>query len=210
MRTRTRQRLLSGVLFFVTLIIPAVAPAQSRSGISSEKVFEALLLKEGTTACEIGAGDGSLSIAAARVVGARGRVYASELGDSRLKSLRENVERSKLAQITVVDGDPNKTNFPDGACDAVFMRNVYHHFDDPAAMNASIARALKHRGRVAIVDFKPRGHEAERPEDRDGGDGTHGVSPDSVERELKAAGFELVSSTRDGDEGFMVVFSKGA
>jgi ubiquinone/menaquinone biosynthesis C-methylase UbiE len=210
MRTRTRQRLLSGVLFFVTLFIPAVAPAQSGSGISSDKIFEALLLKEGMTACEIGAGDGSLSIAAARLVGPGGRVYTSELGESRVKSLREHVERSRLAQITVVDGDPNKTNFPDGACDAVFMRNVYHHFDDPTAMDASISRSLKSGARVAVIDFRPRGHEAERPQDRDGDNGTHGVGAASVERELKAAGFEPVSSTSDGAEGFMVVFSKGA
>lgn len=160
------------------------------------------------TVCEIGAGDGSLTLAAARVVGPEGKVYSSELGDSRLASLRREVEQSGLAQIAVVSGDPIKTNFPDGACDALFMRNVYHHFDDPAAMNASISRALKSGGRLAVVDFRPRGHEAERAQDRDGGNGTHGVSAESVERELKEAGFRPISSGKVGDGGFLLVFSR--
>jgi predicted methyltransferase len=88
------------------------------------------------------------------------------------------------------------------------MRNVYHHFEDPSAMNASIAAALKPGGRVAIVDFTPRGGpEAERPSDRDE-DGRHGVSPESVARELKEAGFgEETSESGDG-RWFMVVARK--
>jgi tRNA A58 N-methylase Trm61 len=41
--------------------------------------------------CEIGAGEGALSIAAARVVGSQGHVYTSELGDSRVKALQAKV-----------------------------------------------------------------------------------------------------------------------
>lgn len=195
---------------FVTAFVPPAGAQQPSPDIGGDRIFKALNLSEGMTVCEIGAGSGSLTIAAAHVVGPRGRVYASELGESRVTSLRQQVESSGLSQITVVAGAPASTNFPDGACDAVFMRNVYHHFDDPTAMNASIKQALKSGGLVAVVDFKPRGHEAERPQDRDGGNGTHGVSAESVERELKDAGFRSVSSDEDGDEGFIVVFSKGA
>jgi SAM-dependent methyltransferase len=110
--------------------------------------------------------------------------------------------------MTVVTGDAVKTNFPDAACDALFMRNVYHHFEDPAAMNASIAVALKPGGRVAIVDFTPRGGgEAERPSDRDN-DGSHGVSPESVSRELKQAGFAEETSEAGDGRWFMVVARK--
>jgi predicted methyltransferase len=73
------------------------------------------------------------------------------------------------------------------------MRNVYHHFADPAAMNASIARALKPGGRLGVLDFAPPDKEAARPADRDR-DGMHGVTSASVERELKAAGFAVVST----------------
>ena len=205
------ERLSAGLLVtaFVTLFITTSTAQGPGSAISSDRIFDALGLHEGMAVCEMGAGDGELSIAAARLVGTSGRVFTSELGESRVALLRRQVESSRLSQITVIEGDPLKTNFPTGACDALFMRNVYHHFDDPASMNASIKQSLKQGGRLAVADFRPRGHEAERPQDRDGGNGTHGVSADSVERELKQAGFQPLSSATDGDDGFLVVFAKG-
>jgi ubiquinone/menaquinone biosynthesis C-methylase UbiE len=155
----------------------------------------------------MGAGDGELSVAAARVVGASGRVLTSELGDNRVKALREKIAASGLPQITIVAGDSNRTNFPDGACDALFMRNVYHHFADPPAMNTSIAAALKPGGRLAIADFTPPpGSEAARPADR-GKDGMHGITVPTLTKELTAAGFELVTSSST-DRAFMVVVAK--
>jgi ubiquinone/menaquinone biosynthesis C-methylase UbiE len=192
-------------VLFVTAFIPG-AMAQPGS-FTVERIWEALGLHDGLTVCEIGAGDGELSVAAARLVGPNGRVYATELGDGKVKSLRSKVEGSRQPQITVLDGDPLKTNFPEGACDAVFMRNVYHHFGDPAAMDASIAASLRPGGRVAVVDFTPPGKEAPTPAKR-GEDGMHGVAPDTVARELAAAGLESIRTEADGQRAFMVVFAK--
>ena len=198
----------AGALLFITALVPLSAAAQrSGSTIGAGQIFAALALKEGLTACEIGAGDAELTIAAARIVGPGGHVYTSELGDDRVKSLRQKVAASGLTHITVVAGDPLQTNFPDGRCDALFMRNVYHHFTDPAAMNASILAALTPGGRVAIVDFTPPGKEADRPADRDT-DGMHGISPDTLAREIKDAGFEPEPSQHGTQRWFMIVGSK--
>jgi tRNA A58 N-methylase Trm61 len=199
----TRHAVLGAALFLPV----AALGQQSGSTIATEQIFDALRVRDGITVCEIGAGNGDLSIAAARLVGPQGRVYTSELGESRVNTLRERVAKSNLAQITVIAGDAARTNFPDEACDALFMRNVYHHFADPAGMNASIAAAIKPDGRLAIVDFAPRNEEAERPADRDE-DGMHGVSAESVSRELREAGFESVSSEPGTQRWFMVVVEK--
>ena len=194
----------------VTLLVTAAVGAEQRAqsgSVATEKIFEALTIREGGTVCEIGAGDGELSLAAAKLVGPGGHVYASELGDGRVKTLQQKVTASGFAQMTVVTGDPVKTNFPDAACDALFMRNVYHHFEDPAAINKSIAAAVKPGGRVAVVDFTPPGKEADRPSDRDN-DGMHGISAESLSRELKEAGFEPIASELGSQRWFMVVVSK--
>lgn len=205
---RIRRHLL--LTAFVTLFVTAAVVAwqrQQAGSVATERIFEALGVREGQTICEMGAGDGELSVAAAKLVGASGRVYTSELGDDRVKALRKKVEGSGLAQITVVEGNATATNFPEAACDALFMRNVYHHFEDPAAMNQSIAAAVKPGGKVAVVDFTPPGKEAERPSDRDQ-DGKHGISADTLARELKAAGFEQVGAEEGAQRWFMVVVAK--
>jgi ubiquinone/menaquinone biosynthesis C-methylase UbiE len=199
-----------GSLVVVTLFVTAAAAAgQGGSTIPTERIFEALAVGEGMTVCEMGAGDGELTIAAAKLVGSTGRVYTSELGDARVKTLRDRTAATGLPHITVVEGAAEKTNFPAGACDALFMRNVYHHFAEPAAINLSIAASLKPDGRLAVVDFTPPNKEAERAADRSK-DGMHGISAASVSRELTAAGFEVVSSEAGGQRWFMVVAKRTA
>jgi tRNA A58 N-methylase Trm61 len=194
-----------GSVALACVLLPSAARAQPGSSLPEDAILDAIGAREGSTVCEIGAGDGELSVAAAHRVGPQGHVYSSELGDAHVRELRGKVAES--TQITVVSGDPMKTNFPEGACDGLFMRNVYHHFDDPAAMDASIAAAVKPGGKVAVVDFRPNGKEASRPTDRDQ-NGTHGVSADAVTRELEQAGFTSVSTARAEERWFMVVASK--
>lgn len=188
----------------VALLFPVGAAAQGTGSVATPRIFDALALRSGATVCEVGAGDGELSIAAADRVGDRGRVYTSELGDARVKTLRDKVAAAGRANIQVVAGSADRTNFPDGACDALFMRNVYHHIEAPGPMSASLAASLKPGGRLAIVDFTPPGAEAAMPADRDQ-DGRHGVTPDSVRRELADAGFVAEKTETGTGRWFMVV-----
>jgi ubiquinone/menaquinone biosynthesis C-methylase UbiE len=190
----------------LTLLTLTVAAAQSpRSTIESSQIFSALNIQPGHTVGEIGAGNGDLTIEVAQLVGGNGKVLTSELGD-RVGRLERAVKSSGHAHITVVTGDPNKTNFAEACCDAIFMRNVYHHFADPAAMNASVFQSLKPGGRVAIVDFEPnRGRpEASSPADRDNDD-SHGTTAATVARELTEAGFQIVQTEPGNNRWFMVV-----
>lgn len=196
---------MNAAALLVTLLVTGALATQPWAAPSTEKVFEMIGVREGATVCEIGAGDGALTVAAARAVGTTGRVLTSELGETRVQRLRTAVESSGLSNITVVAGDTAKTNFPDGTCDALFLRDVYHHLTEPAAMNAAIRAALKPSARVAVVDFTPPGEEA-APADR-AKDGSHGVYPETVVREMKESGLELISSDR-GTRWFVVVLGR--
>ena len=191
-------RRFSAVCVTALVLVALDARAQTQKpaapAATPEAIFKTLGVREGQTICEIGAGTGDVSIAAARIVGPTGRIYTSELGESRIKVLQERVTASGLTHITVVTGEATRTGFTDAACDAVFLKDVYHHFTDPAAMNRSIAAALKPGARLLVIDFTPPpGQEATTPADR-GKDGMHGIGVESLTRELNAAGFEVVSS----------------
>jgi predicted methyltransferase len=173
----------------------------------SAQMIAALDLHEGSIVAEMGAGSGGRSIDIAKHVGATGRVYSTELGDDRLRNLRNAIEKSGAKNVTVQAAHATQTNLAEGCCDALFMENVYHHFEDPAAMNASIFRTVKPGGRVAVADFAPRGGgEAKEPKDRDENP-NHGVKAATVQAELEHAGFEFVRLEKVG-EGFLVVVKK--
>lgn len=170
----------------LTAVFPAAAQDQQNDAVDAKRLIEALEVHRGQTVCELGVGAGVLSIAMAKAVGERGHVYANELNKDRLRDTQHAVESAKLTNVSLVEGHDNDTNLPDQTCDAVFMRNVYHHFADPPAMNASILQSLKPGGRVAVIDFAPSGTEATKPSDRDE-EGHHGVTATTVASELKAS-----------------------
>jgi ubiquinone/menaquinone biosynthesis C-methylase UbiE len=195
-----------GALLLATL---AAAPASAQNNASDAALLiEKLQLKPGATVAEIGAGGGELTIALAKHVGADGVVYTSELGSERLATLRAAVAKSGVANIHVVEGRAEHANLPEGCCDAVFMRNVYHHFGDPATMNASLFKALKSGGRLAVIDFSPRNNAPIAAPGKRGEDQSHGVNTEVLSNELKAAGFEIVTAEDRGERWFIVVGAK--
>ena len=199
---RTHRLVVSTIAVFA-LLTGAVC-AQDNAA-DTKTLIDVLQLQPGSVVAEIGAGGGELTIALARHVGTDGRVYTSELGADRLQRLRAAVEKGAVPNVQVIEGHESQANLPDACCDAIFMRNVYHHFSDPPSMHASFLRALKPGGRIAVIDFLPPSGTA-APGKR-GADGSHGVSADTVAEELKAAGFAIVSSEH-GKRSIIVVAAK--
>jgi ubiquinone/menaquinone biosynthesis C-methylase UbiE len=211
MHASTRQRF---VTTFVLADVMAASGLRAQSArqdaADAERLIKALDVRAGSVVGEIGAGDASLSLAFARAVGDTGRVYSNELNKDRLKGIGVAAEKAGLTNLTPVEGREAETNFPEACCDAIFMRNVYHHFGDPPAMNASILKSLKPGGRLAIIDFTPPpGKDTAAPGKR-GEDGQHGVRAPVVEQELKAAGFEILSSDLTDRAVFVVARRPGA
>ena len=188
-------------------LVASTAYAQDNA-IDTETLIRVLQLKPGHVVAEIGAGGGELTIALAKHVGPDGRVFTSELGDERLAKLRGAIEKSGASNVQVVEGQTAHANLPDLFCDAIFMRNVYHHFADPTTMNASFVRALKPGTRVAVIDFPPRNNAATAPPGKRGEEAAHGVTAEVVASELKAAGLTIISTEDRPNRWFLVVAQK--
>lgn len=186
------------------LAVHGAARSQDESG-DLARVVEALALAPGRRVAEVGAGNGDLTLGLARHVGAEGRVFATELGDSRVRMLRKAVSASGLAHVDVTEAGTTRSNLADACCDAIVMRDVYHHFGDPAAMNASLLASLRPGGRLAILDFTPPPGQESRTAEGRSRDGHHGVGRQTVSRELTEAGFIVVSGEALKGRRFMVV-----
>jgi ubiquinone/menaquinone biosynthesis C-methylase UbiE len=203
-----KRRVLFASLAIAAAVVSAVIVTRADDASDAARLIETLELKAGSTVGEIGAGDGELTILISRHVGPAGRVFTTELGQDRVRTLRAAVEKAAVGNVTIVEGEAARTNLPDGCCDAVFMRAVYHHFGDPPAMNRSLLASLRPGGRLAIMDFTPRGdEEASNPADRDE-DGRHGVKAETVAKELVAAGFERIDVEDRKGRDFLVVVRK--
>lgn len=202
MLTHTRRARWLIPAFVLACAIAPRAQSAADDAADAEWLVRTLGVQAGSTVGEIGAGSGELTVALAKVVGDTGRVYSNELNKDRLPVIAKAAESAGLKNVTTIDGRPLETNFPEQCCDAIFMRSVYHHFGDPPAMNSSVLASLKPGGRLAVIDFSPNGSEnlpGHRAENNH-----HGVTAATVERELTAVGFEIVSSATE-DHAIRVV-----
>jgi len=177
----------------IVLTLPFVLAADVYQ-VEAKRLADLMGWKRGDVIAEIGAGEGQMSFFAADLVGAAGHVYITELDDKKVARLEEDVQTHKLQNVTVIKADPVGTNLPDACCEAIFMRRVYHHFINPAQTDAALFRDLKPGGLIAVIDFPPRSS-LPPVEGAPKNHGGHGVPRDVLARELKAAGFEIVSQS---------------
>jgi precorrin-6B methylase 2 len=161
--------------------------AQLKSAeIEVPRLAQLLELKPGMDVADVGAGFGAWTMRFARWIGPQGRVYANDIGAAQLTALRDSVQRERLSNVTVVEGGVSTTNLPPLCCDAILIRDAYHHFTSPDDIVKSLAASLKPGGRLAVIDFPPRPN-TEVPEGVRANRRGHGVPPEVVQQEVGAA-----------------------
>jgi ubiquinone/menaquinone biosynthesis C-methylase UbiE len=164
-----------------------------REAREAERLADLAAVAAGTRVADVGAGTGRFTEVMARRVGARGLVYSTEISADNREAVRRRVEAAGLTNVTIVEAAEDATNLPDGCCEVVFLRNVYHHIGNPDAFAASLRRAVRDGGRLAVIDFEPGalwfvgGRPGGAAERRRG----HGVDRSQVRDELTAVGFRL-------------------
>jgi ubiquinone/menaquinone biosynthesis C-methylase UbiE len=158
------------------------------TGAELPRLQQALALNAGTVIADVGAGRGQLTRALAELVGPGGHVFATEIDDDRRTALRTMIDEAGLGNVTVVAAQAGASGLPDGCCDAIVLRRVYHHLTDPAAVTASLWRALRPGGRLVVIDFPPPPFV---------GRGSFGVPGQIVVDEVAANGFDRLQLHQD-------------
>lgn len=205
--------LLAGVLLFVPVDAQQSQLTQGQikaAELEVPELVKLLTLEPGMTVADVGAGFGAWTMRFAKVLGDSGRVYATDIGAAQLAALRDYTKKEGLTNVTVIEGATDSSNLPAACCDAILIRDAYHHFTQPEALVKSFAAALKPGGRLAVVDFPPRPKStvpAGVPADRGG----HGVPPEVVEREVGAVLTHVQTIPKWGSDPaslFLVLFRK--
>jgi protein-L-isoaspartate O-methyltransferase len=186
-----------------------IAQERRQAELDVPRLVEVLELKPGMTVADVGAGFGATTVVLGHWIGP-GRVFATDITERALRQTRDYVKQEGLTNVTVIEGAAAATNLPDACCDAIFLRNVYHHITAVDAFNKSLVASLKPGGRLAIIDLEdrkggqiPRGVPANR--------GGHGVPPGIVVGELTAAGLTHIRTAEKwppGEPTFLALFRK--
>jgi precorrin-6B methylase 2 len=168
-----------------------------------------LEISTGSRVADVGAGDGEWTLKLADLVGPEGRIWATEVESDLVADLERTVEEAGLENITVVLGTQTETGLTADCCDAILLRMVYHHFQEPDAMRRSLHAALAEDGLIVVVDIVPQEdwRKLEGTPDRGG----HGIAPEVLVAEMASGGFRLVAlqeDWNDDQERFCALFRR--
>ena len=117
------------------ILLAGVLPPAAQSQCSEErrvkrmkfpKLVAAMKLQEGHAVADLGAGQGAFTAALSKAVGAGGRVFAIDIDESAIKSLRTKVEKQSLKNVTVIHGDVDDPKLAPDSLDAVLVIDTYH------------------------------------------------------------------------------------
>jgi len=149
-----------------------------------DQIMDALLIGEGSTVADLGAGGGWFTVRLAIRVGPNGRVYAEDIQPEMIGAIDRRVAREGLQKIVrTVLGTPTDPKIPE-LVDAVLIVDAYHEMEQPVTLLRNLAKSLKPTGTIGIVNYKKDGAgPGPKMEER--------VDPETVIRDARAAGLEL-------------------
>jgi ubiquinone/menaquinone biosynthesis C-methylase UbiE len=205
----SRGRHLGFTLLCGVLVLAACHGQAQERKQEADKLAALLNWQPGSVVAEIGAGDGSMTLAAAERVGPTGRVYTTELDPDKLAKLQSLAAEQK--NIIAVKAGQAETNLPHQCCDSIFLRRVYHHFTEPEKEDASLFESLRPGGLLAVIDFQPGEGpgDLKLPKGVPKNRGGHGMPKQLLIDELTAAGFQVVATPSDWTApDYCVVFKK--
>ena len=166
-----------------------------------DEIMDALGIADGATVADIGAGGGWFTVRLARRVGPTGTVYAEDIQPQMIEAIERRMLREGLDNVQATIGTPDDPQLPDDSLDAVLIVDTYYEMEDPVTLLRNVARALKLRGRIGIVDFKREGGGPGPPTEEH-------VDPAMVVRDAEAAGLRLLKQESFLTYQYLLVLGK--
>lgn len=120
----------------------------------TDLLLEAMQIRPGEVLADIGAGSGYFSWRMAKATGQAGKVFAVDIQQEMLDLLQRNMARREVKNVVSILGTTSDPKLPPASVDTMLMVDVYHEFDQPFEMLASMVKGLKKGGRIVLVEFR--------------------------------------------------------
>jgi ubiquinone/menaquinone biosynthesis C-methylase UbiE len=149
-----------------------------------DEALDLIGVKKGSSAADIGAGSGYMTVRLAKRVGANGVVYANDIQQPMLDLIDKRLKAGRIANVRLILGAQDDPKLPAGSVDLELLVDVYHEFSQPQAMLRHLHDALKPGGRLVLLEYRKEDPSIPiRPE--------HKMSVAEAKMEVEAEGFRL-------------------
>lgn len=114
-------------------------------------------LQDGVSVADFGSGAGYFTIIIAQRVGKEGRVYALDIMETALDSVREKAKAAGLENVEAIRTNLEvlgSSGLPDQSQDVVLLANILFQSDKKSEIIREAMRVLKENGSAIIIDWK--------------------------------------------------------
>jgi ubiquinone/menaquinone biosynthesis C-methylase UbiE len=122
-------------------------------GPATESMLTMAGVDSGARVLDLACGAGSQTLRAAQKVGAQGQVIANDIAETMLHNVRENARAAGLTNVKTLAGAAEDLALAPESFDAAICRLGLMLFAAPAQALTVVRKALRPRGKVAIVVF---------------------------------------------------------
>ena len=140
-------------------------------------------IKFNDTIADIGAGSGYHVFRLAPLA-KKGLIYAVDIQSEMLMATEMTKESRKIRNIETILGNEKSVHLPNNSVDKILMVDVYHEFNFPVEMIASMKNALKSNGQLFLIEY--RKEDSKVPIKK-----IHKMTEKQAVKEMEAAGFKL-------------------
>jgi len=161
-------------------------------------------LEPGMVVADFGCGSGHYTIAAAKRVGEKGRVYALDIQKDLLQAMKSTVELNNLKNIEIIWADldlSQGSRLADNSVDFVIISNILFQAENRQQITKEALRILKDGGGVAVIEW-----------DREGGKTgpllEKRVAKEEARNIFLEQGFKLEKEFQPGDNHYGLIFKK--
>lgn len=150
---------------------------------NTSKLIKNMDIQPSDDIADIGAGSGYHVFKMAPLA-ETGTVYAVDIQNEMLASMKSRKKENNIQNVALVKGSTQSVNLPENSVDKILMVDVYHEFDFPVEMVASMKKALRAKGKIYLIEY--RGEDRNVPIKP-----LHKMTQKQAVSEMKAAGFKL-------------------
>lgn len=149
---------------------------------------------------DIGAGSGYHVFKMASLA-QKGTIYAVDIQDEMVQTIIDRKNAGNISQVEPILGSSKDVRLPENSVDKILMVDVYHEFDFPVEMVASMRIALKRDGKIYLIEY--RGEDDTVPIKK-----VHKMTEAQAIKEMEAAGFTLEKNIANLPWQHCMVFRK--
>lgn len=164
------------------------------------KAIDLLNLNPTDVVADIGAGTGYFSFKIAAKI-PKGKVFAVDVQPEMIDILNFLKQENNITNVEPILGSITNPNLPESSVNLALMVDAYHEFSYPREMMEGIVKALKPKGRVALIEYRKENPLIPIK-------GLHKMTQKQVKKEMLSVGLTWLVTQDSLPQQHLIIFEK--